>query len=167
MKKKIKSRKGNKSLKRIFVLVLILVMVLLAVASVMSAEGAGCEGSLLEVVMCMTGEDGGDVYPVRVAGQGFEVECTHGEDWVRVLDGEGFDLPVGWVVFVNKCGEVWLIPLGDPAVYPGSRAVSSAMRRSRGGDYPSDWKVIAYQVKEEAGWRCAKGVGLGMGRGMC
>lgn len=30
------------------------------------------------------------------------------------------------------------------------------MRKSKGGEYPSNWKEIAHQVKEEAGWRCVR-----------
>lgn len=29
-------------------------------------------------------------------------------------------------------------------------------RRSRGGDYPPDWKAIAEHVKEEANWTCVR-----------
>lgn len=114
----------------IIAVVVVLAMYVVLALAVWGARAEGCENMpILEAVLCLQAAndnpDPGSDLPERIDEVGEGVDCPHGDDWIRIadyLDPEQIrdTWGDGWVFFVNKCGEMWLIPITvpNPEPYP-------------------------------------------------
>ena len=117
----------------VIAVVLLMVAYFVLVMAVMSADAANNTGARLQVVTPATDGRGPEPTPVPTekeqrTRQDTQPEpdlegCTAGEHWIRIadyLDPETIleSWGEGWVLFQNKCGEFYLIPITEPSPYP-------------------------------------------------
>lgn len=124
-------------LKAVIVIAFVLVMAayFVLVMAVMSADAANNTGARLLAVTPATAGRGQEQEPTTAptekeqrARQDAQPEqdlegCTAGEHWIKIadyLDPETIleSWGEGWVLFQNKCGEFYLIPITEPYPYP-------------------------------------------------